>query len=70
MGACAGFIVGSTWERGRIHKRLDRIIRQQTPPQRNPTQPWPFDEPVTPRQVERQELIDRQYAHIPPKVKW
>jgi hypothetical protein len=32
--------------------------------------PWPFADDVIPRQVERQELIDRQYAHIPPKVKW
>jgi len=31
---------------------------------------WPFAHEVTHRQVERQELIDRQYAHIPPKVKW
>jgi len=31
---------------------------------------WPFAHEVIPRQVERQELIDRQYAHLPPKVIW
>jgi hypothetical protein len=32
--------------------------------------PWPFADEVIPRQVERLELIDKQYAHLPPKVRW
>ena len=31
---------------------------------------WPFAHEVIPRQVGRQELIDKQYAHLPPKVTW
>ena len=32
--------------------------------------PWPFAHEVVPRQVPREELIEKQYAHLPPKVKW
>lgn len=32
--------------------------------------PWPFAYEVVQRQVPRDELIERQYAHLPPKVKW
>jgi hypothetical protein len=32
--------------------------------------PWPFAHEVVYRQTGRQEIIDRQYAHIPPKVIW
>jgi hypothetical protein len=32
--------------------------------------PWPFAAEIIPRSVERQELIDKQYAHLPPKVTW
>lgn len=48
------------------HRRREHDER----PKRERMKPWPFAHEVIPRSVLRDELIARQYAHLPPKVVW